>query len=49
MDQFDKLGFFFDLSRQFFTLDKECSKDIQETFNNLFERGILYRAKCIVN
>ena len=49
MEQFNKLGVSFDLSRQYFTMDKERSKSVQEAFIQLFERGILYRAKRMVN
>ena len=49
MEQFKKLGVSFDLSRQYFTMDKERSKSVQEAFIQLFERGILYRAKRMVN
>ena len=49
MEQFDKLGVSFDLSRQYFTMDKERSKSVQEAFVQLFDRGILYRAKRMVN
>ena len=49
MEQFDKLGVSFDLSRQYFTMDKERSKSVQEAFVQLYERGILYRAKRMVN
>ena len=47
MEQFDKLGVSFDLYRQYFTMDKERSKSVQEAFVQLFDRGILYRAKRI--
>ena len=49
MEQFNKLGVSFDLSRQYFTMDKERSKSVQEAFIQLFERGILYRSKRMVN
>ena len=49
MEQFNKLGVSFDLSRQFFTLDEQRSKSVQEAFIQLFEKGILYREKRIVN
>ena len=49
MEQFNKLGVSFDLSRQYFTMDKERSKSVQEAFIQLFDRGILYRAKRMVN
>ena len=49
MEQFDKLGVSFDLSRPFFTLDSKLSKAVQEAFIQLFEKGILYRAKRMVN
>ena len=44
MEQFTGLGVSFDLSRQFFTLDED-----KEAFIQLFEKGILYREKRIVN
>ena len=49
MEQFTKLGVSFDLSRQYFTMDKERSKSVQEAFIQLYEKGILYRAKRMVN
>ena len=49
MEQFNKLGVSFDLSRLYFTMDKERCKSVKEAFIQLFERGILYRAKRIVN
>jgi len=49
MEQFERLGVSFDLSRMFFTLDQQRSKGVQEAFIQLYERGILYRAKRIVN
>lgn len=49
MEQFKGLGVSFDLSRQFFTLDEQRSKGVQEAFIQLYEKGILYRAKRIVN
>ena len=49
MEQFTKLGVSFDLSRQYFTMDKERSKSVQEAFIQLYERGILYREKRMVN
>ena len=49
MEQFDKLGVSFDLSRQYFTMDQERSKSVQAAFIQLYERGILYRAKRMVN
>lgn len=49
MEQFDKLGVSFDLSRVYFTMDEERSKSVKEAFIQLYERGILYRAKRMVN
>ena len=49
MGQFSKLGVSFDISREFFTMDEERCKSVKEAFIQLFERGILYRAKRIVN
>ena len=49
MEQFTSLGVSFDSSREFFTLDEQRTKSVQEAFINLFERGILYRAKRMVN
>ena len=49
MEQFKKLCVSFDLSRQYFTIDKERSKSVQEAFIQLYDRGILYRAKRMIN
>ncbi|MCQ2819304.1 MAG: valine--tRNA ligase [archaeon] len=49
MEQFTRLGVSFDLSRYFFTLDDKRSVGVQQAFIDLFERGILYRAKRMVN
>ena len=49
MEQFDKLGVSFDLSRLYFTMDDERSKSVKEAFIQLYERGILYRAKRMVS
>ena len=49
MEQFDKLGVSFDLSRLYFTMDEERSKSVKDGFIQLYERGILYRAKKMVN
>ena len=49
MEQFDKLGVSFDLSREYFTMDQKRSESVKEAFIQLFERGLLYRAKRIVN
>ena len=49
MEQFSRLGVSFDLSRYFFTMDEQRSKGVKEAFINLYERGLLYRDKKMVN
>lgn len=48
-EQFRKIGVSFDWSRMYFTMDEERSKAVVHAFVDLFDRGILYRAKRIVH
>jgi len=49
LGQFKRLGASFDLSRQRFTLDEGCSKAVKEVFVSLFNKGLIYKGKYIVN
>ena len=49
MEQFTRLGVSFDLSRYFFTMDETRSIGVKEAFIELYERGLLYRDKKMVN
>jgi len=49
MEQFTRLGVSFDLSRYFFTMDEVRSIGVKEAFIELYERGLLYRDKKMVN
>jgi valyl-tRNA synthetase len=49
LGQFKRLGASFDLSRERFTLDEGCSKAVKEVFVNLYNKGLIYKGKYIVN
>lgn len=49
LEQFKRLGASFDLSRQRFTLDDGCSKAVKEVFVKLYNKGLIYKGKYIVN
>lgn len=49
LEQFKRLGASFDLSRQRFTLDEGCSKAVKEVFVSLYNKGLIYKGKYIVN
>lgn len=47
--QLRRLGFSLDWSRNKFTLDKDIVEVVYKTFKNLFDEGLVYRAKRLVN
>ncbi|MBP2000408.1 valyl-tRNA synthetase [Paenibacillus shirakamiensis] len=48
-DQWAKMGFSMDYSRERFTLDDGLSKAVREVFVKLYEKGLIYRGKRIIN
>ena len=49
VEQLKKLGSSCDWERARFTLDEGCSKAVREVFNNLYEKGLIYRGERIIN
>ncbi len=49
IEQFKKMGFSCDWDRERFTLDEGCSKAVREVFVNLYEKGLIYQGKRMVN
>ncbi|WP_042146177.1 valine--tRNA ligase [Paucisalibacillus sp. EB02] len=47
--QWEKLGLGLDYSRERFTLDKGLSDAVKEVFVSLYEKGLIYRGKYIIN
>jgi len=47
--QLRKLGVSCDWERERFTLDEGCSKAVREVFVRLYEKGLIYRGKRIIN
>ncbi|WP_413627143.1 valine--tRNA ligase [Fructilactobacillus vespulae] len=47
--QWAKLGLSLDYSRETFTLDKNVSKAVRKVFVDLYNQGLIYRAKYIIN
>ncbi|MDP3176519.1 MAG: valine--tRNA ligase, partial [Spirochaetaceae bacterium] len=47
--QLEKIGSSCDWSRERFTLDEGLSKAVREVFVTLYERGLIYRGKYLVN
>ncbi len=47
--QWDKLGLSVDYSRERFTLDEGLSKAVRNIFVSLYEKGLIYRGKYIIN
>lgn len=47
--QFRRLGSSCDWSREYFTMDDRMSRGVVETFVRLFEQGLIYRGKRLVN
>src|SRR6185437_9853640 len=48
-DQMRRLGASVDWSREYFTMDEDLSQAVREVFVRLYEDGLIYRAKYIVN
>ncbi|MHA0857057.1 valine--tRNA ligase [Paenibacillus sp. CMAA1364] len=48
-DQWAKMGLSLDYSRERFTLDEGLSKSVKEVFVKLYEKGLIYRGKYIIN
>ncbi len=49
IEQLKKLGSSCDWDRERFTLDDGCSKAVREVFVNLYEKGLIYQGKRMVN
>lgn len=49
LNQFQKIGNSSDWDRTLFTLDSGASKAVQEVFIRLFDEGLIYRGKRIIN
>ncbi|GAB2729018.1 valine--tRNA ligase [Melaminivora jejuensis] len=47
--QMRRLGDSVDWSREYFTMDEKLSKVVTETFVRLYEQGLIYRGKRLVN
>ena len=48
-DQLKRLGASCDWSRERFTMDEGCSRAVTEVFVRLYEKGLIYRGKYMVN
>lgn len=48
-EQWAKMGLSLDYSRERFTLDEGLSKAVREMFVKLYEKGLIYRGKRIIN
>src|SRR5690606_25644235 len=48
-EQFRRLGSSCDWSREYFTMDDTMSKGVAEVFVRLYEQGLIYRGKRLVN
>ncbi|PAD72053.1 valine--tRNA ligase [Paenibacillus campinasensis] len=48
-EQWSKMGLSLDYSRERFTLDEGLSKAVREVFVKLYEKGLIYRGKYIIN
>ncbi|MEC0249443.1 valine--tRNA ligase [Paenibacillus chitinolyticus] len=48
-EQWAKMGFSLDYSRERFTLDEGLSKAVREVFVSLYNKGLIYRGKYIIN
>ena len=49
LDQMKRLGDSVDWDREYFTMDQNLSHAVRETFVRLYEDGLIYRGKYIVN
>ncbi|KOR88197.1 valine--tRNA ligase [Paenibacillus solani] len=48
-DQWSKIGLSLDYSRERFTLDEGLSEAVREVFVKLYDKGLIYRGKRIIN
>lgn len=48
-NQWSKMGLSLDYSRERFTLDEGLSKAVREVFKRLYDKGLIYRGKRIIN
>lgn len=48
-EQFRRLGSSSDWSREYFTMDEQMSKGVVEAFVRLYDQGLIYRGKRLVN
>src|SRR5438876_3187242 len=49
LDQMKRLGASVDWTREYFTMDENLSRAVREVFVRLYEEGLIYRGKYIVN
>jgi valyl-tRNA synthetase len=49
LDQMKRLGASVDWDREYFTMDEKLSRAVREVFVRLYEGGLIYRGKYIVN
>src|SRR5882762_9837637 len=49
LDQMKRLGASVDWQREYFTMDENLSRAVREVFVRLYEEGLIYRGKYIVN
>ena len=49
IEQLKKMGSSCDWDRERFTLDEGCSEAVKEVFVNLYEKGLIYQGKRMVN
>jgi valyl-tRNA synthetase len=49
LDQMKRLGVSVDWSHEYFTMDERLSAAVKEAFVRLYEQGLIYRGKYIVN
>jgi valyl-tRNA synthetase len=49
LDQMRRLGVSVDWDREYFTMDENLSRAVREVFVRLYEEGLIYRGKYIVN
>ena len=49
IEQLKKLGSSCDWTRERFTLDEGCSEAVREVFVRLYEKGLIYRGRRIIN
>ena len=49
LQQMKRLGASVDWSREYFTMDDRMSRAVREAFVRLYEEGLIYRGKYIVN